>query len=82
MADEEAPTIGPATPQGWKVVTRADRAVRDFPLYDQVAAAAWTVGGRAPLPAREGSAAFERTCDEGLACLRQQIVALPFGKAH
>ena len=33
----------PSTPEGWAAVNSAYRAVKDFPLPDQVVAAAWLV---------------------------------------
>ena len=78
----------PSTPQGWEAVNAAYRAVKDFPLQDQVTATAWTVA--AVLSAlREKSkdtpaarTAFDRTCDETLTYLTQQIEALQFEKGH
>ena len=76
----------PSTPEGWEAVNRAYQAVKDCGLHDQVVAAVWTVG--AVLSAlREKSkdtpaaqTAFDRTCDETLTYLRQQIEALRFAK--
>jgi len=78
----------PATPEGWEAVNTAYRAVKDFPLHDQVIAAGWTVA--AVLSAlREkskdtpaGRTAFDRTCHETLTYLTQQIEALRFTKGH
>lgn len=74
----------PTTPEGWAAVNDAYRAVKDYPLPEQVVAAAWTVG--AVLSAMrekskdvyEARVAFNRTCDEALAYLQQQIAALRF----
>ena len=69
-------------------VNNAPRAVKDYALHDQVVAAMWTVG--AVLSAlRETSkdtpaarTAFNRTCDDVLVYLQQQIEGLRFGKAE
>ncbi len=74
----------PATPEGWQAVDAAYAAVKGFPPRDQVAATAWVLV--AVLSAmREKSkdraetrTAFNRTCDETLAYLQQQIAALRF----
>lgn len=78
----------PSTPHGWEAVNNAYRAVKDYPLSDQVVAAAWTVG--AVLSAlREkskdtpnGRTAFDRTCGDTRAYLQQQIEGLRFTKAE
>ena len=74
----------PETPPGWQAVDAAYAAVKAFPPRDQVTATAWPVV--AVLTAmREKSkdvyetrTAFNRTCDETLAYLQQQIAALRF----
>jgi hypothetical protein len=74
----------PSSPQGWKAVHSAYAAVKDFELHDQTVASAWTVV--AVLSAQrekskdlyEARAACNRTCDETLGDLHQQIAALRF----
>ena len=74
----------PTSDQGWQAVDAAYAAVKPFPSRDQVTATAWAVV--AVLTAmREKSkdvyetrTAFNRTCDEALAYLQQQIAALRF----
>ena len=74
----------PSTPQGWGAVNSAYRAVKHFPPHDQVVAAAWTVGAvlsalREKSKDRpEGRTAFDRTCDDVLVYLQQQIEGLRF----
>ncbi len=74
----------PATPEGWQAVDAAYAAVKTFPPRDQVTATAWAVV--AVLSAMrekskdvyEAQTAFNRTCDEALAYLQQQIAILRF----
>jgi hypothetical protein len=74
----------PSSDQGWQAVDAAYAAVKAFPPRDQVTATAWTVV--AVLSAQrekskdiyEARAAFNRTCDETLAYLQQQLAALRF----
>ena len=88
MADEETLLKRPSTPQGWEAVNSAYRAVKDFALHDQVVAAAWTVGAvlsalrEKSKDTPEARTAFDRTCDESLGYLQQQIAALRFRKAQ
>ena len=74
----------PETPEGWQAVDAAYAAVKPFPPRDQVTATTWAVV--AVLSAMhetskdryEARTAFNRTCDETLAYLQQQIAALRF----
>ena len=74
----------PTSDQGWQAVDAAYAAVKRFPPRDQVTATAWAVV--AVLSALrehskdvyEARTAFNRTCDEALAYLTQQIAGLRF----
>ncbi len=74
----------PSTPEGWEAVNAAYGAVKAFLPRDQVTATAWAVV--AVLSAQreqskdiyEARVTFNRTCDETLAYLRQQVAALRF----
>jgi hypothetical protein len=74
----------PISDQGWQAVDAAYAAVKRFPPRDQTMATAWAVV--AALSALreqsndvyEARTAFNRTCDEALAYLTQQIAALRF----
>ena len=64
------------------------RRVKPFPPRDQVTATAWAVVAVLSALREQGKAvyevrrAFNRTCDEALADLQQQIAALGFPTAH
>ncbi len=74
----------PETPDGWRAVDAAYTAVKAYPPRDQVTATAWAVV--AVLSAMrekskdvyEARTVFNRTCDETLAYLQQQIAGLRF----
>ena len=75
------------TPQGWQAVDAAYAAVKPFPPRDRVTATAWAVV--AVLSAMrekskdvyEARTTFNRTCDETLAYLQQQIASPRFPTA-
>jgi hypothetical protein len=69
-------------------VNTAYRAVKDYPVPDQVIAAAWTVAAvlsalrEKSKDTPEARTAFDQTCHETLAYLTQQIEALRFTTAR
>ncbi len=77
----------PATPEGWQAVDAAYAAVKGFPPRDQVTATAWAlVAVLSALRDKskdvyEARTAFNRTCDEALVYLQQQIASLRFPTA-
>ncbi len=74
----------PATPDGWQALDAAYTAVKAYPRRDQVTATAWTVVAvlsalrETSKDVYEARTAFNRTCDETLTYLQQQIAALRF----
>ncbi len=74
----------PTSDQGWQAVDAAYAAVKAFPRRDQVTATTWALVAvlsalREPSKDRaETRMAYNRTCDETLAYLQQQIASLPF----
>ena len=74
----------PTSDQGWQAVDAAYAAVTPFPPRDQVAATAWAVVAvlsalrEQSKDVDEARTTFNRTCDEALAYLTRQIVALRF----
>jgi hypothetical protein len=80
--------LRPKTPQGWQAVDAAYAAVKVFPPRDQVTATVWAVVAvRSAMREKskdvfEARAAFNRTRDETLAYLTQQISALRFPTAR
>jgi hypothetical protein len=78
----------PTSDQGWQAVDAAYAAVKPFPPRDQVTATAWAVVAvlsalrEKSKDGYEARTAFNRTCDEALAYLTQQIASLRFPTAH
>ncbi len=74
----------PETPEGWQAVNVTYAAVRAFPPRDQVTATVWAVVAvlsalrETSKDRYEARTAYNRTCDEALAYLQQQIAALRF----
>ena len=74
----------PTSDQGWQAVHAAHAAVKPFPPRDRVTATAWAVVAvlsalrEQSKDVYEARRAFNRTCDEALAYLQQQIASLRF----
>jgi hypothetical protein len=74
----------PETPQAWQAVDAAYAAVKPFPPRDQVTATTWAIVAvlsalrEQSKDVYEARRAFNRTCDEALAYLQQQIAGLRF----
>jgi hypothetical protein len=78
----------PTSDQGWQAVDAAYAAVKPFPPRDRVTATAWAVVAvlsalrEQSKDVYEARRAFNQTCDEALAYLTRQIVALRFPTAR